>query len=464
MEPLCDDPLWDPAVEEAAWDERLTSPRALIDCDPVWLLADGLLDKLVELQAEQSRLALLEAQTMVALAGPFGERHEVTVSDSDGDRELRVVIVDQVREEISAALRRSPTTVHHQITMGRLLAGPLRETGRALAEGRISVGHARVIAAQADRLAGADTILLIDPQDDDAQQAADRQHFTEACGRLEGRVLPWAEHVTPGQLLSRTRRAVDSIDADGQAERRRRARAAVDVDVQPVDDGLALLVATLQIEDAARLKAAIDACANRLADDSASPIGHLRVQALIDAVCGSGHSRTADVTVTTEIQVVVDLATLTGLSDGGGTVSLGSRPPESVTATALRGLLADTDCPATLRLLVTDPTTGHLIDRGRRSYAVSDELRAFLITRNPTCRHPGCTRSARRCQMDHAIAWDDGGGTDRDNLGPLCTRHHQLKTHGGWDLTRSRSDGTAEWLSPMGRRYVTHPMPLVERE
>jgi hypothetical protein len=129
-----------------------------------------------------------------------------------------------------------------------------------------------------------------------------------------------------------------------------------------------------------------------------------------------------------------------------------------VSAEAIRELLHRDETPAILRRLVLDPTTGALLDRGRRSYAVDGSLRAFITLRDGVCRFPGCQRAASRCQIDHATAWQDGGATDRDNLGPLCTRHHQLKTHARWDITQSAADGTCVWRSPIGRVYHSYPL------
>jgi hypothetical protein len=126
----------------------------------------------------------------------------------------------------------------------------------------------------------------------------------------------------------------------------------------------------------------------------------------------------------------------------------------------LCALLEDPQVTATMRRLVCDPVTGHLLDVGRAAYRVPDRLRAFITTRDATCRFPGCARRADACQLDHALAWDDGGGTTRANLGALCTRHHQLKTHAGWHLTDSHPDGTCTWTSPMGRTYTHHPPPF----
>jgi hypothetical protein len=47
----------------------------------------------------------------------------------------------------------------------------------------------------------------------------------------------------------------------------------------------------------------------------------------------------------------------------------------------VRDLLADPDVAVTIRRLVTDPLTGHLLDYGRKTYEVPQRLREFLIAR-----------------------------------------------------------------------------------
>jgi hypothetical protein len=89
---------------------------------------------------------------------------------------------------------------------------------------------------------------------------------------------------------------------------------------------------------------------------------------------------------------------------------------------------------------------------------VPQRLREFITARDQCCRFPGCNRRADRTQIDHAEPWDDGGQTSPANLGALCVRHHQLKTHAGWDITTSNVDGSCIWTSPHGRRYQ-HPPP-----
>jgi hypothetical protein len=77
-------------------------------------------------------------------------------------------------------------------------------------------------------------------------------------------------------------------------------------------------------------------------------------------------------------------------------------------------------------------------------------------SRDLTCRAPGCDHSAFDCDVDHTIAYHDGGWTHASNLKALCRKHHLLKTFGGW-RDKQLPDGTVIWLLPDGRTYVTTP-------
>ena len=104
----------------------------------------------------------------------------------------------------------------------------------------------------------------------------------------------------------------------------------------------------------------------------------------------------------------------------------------------------------------TRVTVKPVIDLNERiwvpGYDIPDRLREQVVVRDETCVFPRCTRSARRCDIDHVIPYDHtdpaaGGQTASDNLAPLCRRHHRLKTHGRWRY-RMTSLGVFEWTSP----------------
>lgn len=90
-------------------------------------------------------------------------------------------------------------------------------------------------------------------------------------------------------------------------------------------------------------------------------------------------------------------------------------------------------------------------------YEIPDRLREQVVLRDQTCVFPWCTRPARQCQIDHVIPYDHqhpgrGGPTADDNLAPLCTKHHRLKTHGRWHY-RLVAPGVYRWTSPHGHRF-----------
>jgi hypothetical protein len=79
--------------------------------------------------------------------------------------------------------------------------------------------------------------------------------------------------------------------------------------------------------------------------------------------------------------------------------------------------------------------------------------------RDVTCRFPTCNRRAERCDLDHALPWNEGGPTSAANVHAVCPRQHQLKHDAGWRTVRHR-DGSTEWISPTGHHYVKPPESL----
>lgn len=390
------------------------------------------LAELKGLAVAQARCSAREAALLVALAGNQPRSREVAITDPDDGTTRAFEIVDEVVEEVSIALRRSAGTVRREVAMARRLT-TLPRTTAALEAGSISAAHAEVIARVSDGLP---------------------EHLLNA---FERRVVAKAKVGTTGETGSFARRLRARLDAAGEEARRRAAARHIDVRLWAEDDGLACLQARLPIADAARLHAALEARAREVAFDPEHSMGQRRVTALVDAVCGPGTGAAAAGTTGLAVNVTVDLATLLTLADEPASIDLPGDGPVPITADALRVMLADPAVPVSLRRLVTDPMTGELLDRGRTAYRLSGALRAFVVSRDGTCRFPHCTRPAERCDIDHIASWRDGGRTDRENHIPLCRRHHVMKTHGEWAVVRRRDDGAVEWRAPDGSIIVSLP-------
>ena len=455
---------------------------------------EGLLpdDAVTYLQIHERCRCWWEAQqvpAMVAAAAikPRIDEYRVVIPLRD---EVSVIkIQDVIREELSCALRVSASAMQGEIDMARLLMGPLAPTWRAWELGQITRRHVVVMVEAVGRLPG--SLMGNDTE---------RAEFAVGCEQFQQRVLTRAITGTVADTRRAAKAAVLAIDSEGQARRRERAKGSRGVWVSPDVDGLSLLIATMATEDALAVMTQINACAHArqntarantaresaardsAAGESAGPtvpalcLGEHRVHALAalilggdhapvgSNVAGSGAAGSVAAPVKAHVNLTIDLATLLSLRDAtgdgitAGQVDLAGDGP--VCATVLRDLLTNPDCAVTLRRLVTDPITGHLLDYGRRTYAIPQPLRDYITARDTTCRFPGCRRRSDLCQIDHAQPWNGGGETTPANLGALCTRHHQLKTHAGWTITNSTPEGECTWTSPQGRRYDHHPPPI----
>ena len=91
-------------------------------------------------------------------------------------------------------------------------------------------------------------------------------------------------------------------------------------------------------------------------------------------------------------------------------------------------------------------------------YKPSRTLQHLIRVRNATCTAPGCGQPAARCDLDHTIAWDQGGLTCECGLAPLCRHHHRCKQAEGWQLSMPEP-GVLVWHTPTGRSYTTTPTP-----
>ena len=117
----------------------------------------------------------------------------------------------------------------------------------------------------------------------------------------------------------------------------------------------------------------------------------------------------------------------------------------------------------TWRRLVTDPTSGTVIDVGRTRYRPPAGLADLVRARDRACVFPTCQTPAERCDIDHLTAWSQGGTTSLDNLVVLCEAHHRLKHTPGWALTKDQTTGTLSWHTPDKTVYQRHPDGTITR-
>ena len=405
---------------------------ALVKIDPHTLSPSSRIDFLSALERQSAWLQAMMQRAIVAVAG-----NESSSTDKIWDG-----VDDAEREDIAAALRLSPNTAQMRIDVARILVNHLPNTCSALAMGEISTAHATVIAKES--------------------AAAIRDGLSEfAIYQVEEKALSFAEFHTPGQVANKVRTTLAQLAPAEFEEVVDRARETRRVSCYNDADGMATVVAILPAQDAQLVMKSIEAYILKINENESGTWSLLsadnkRADALT-AILSAELARNLEIVKPhrrpVTVNVTIDLPTLLGLAQNPGQLSGYGAIPASVA----RELASD----ATWKRFITDPQTGNLLDYGREKYEPPQALVDFLLARDRTCRFPGCRQSATRSDIDHAQSWETGGETNSENLGLLCRRHHRLKTHGRWGLV-SNEDGSCEWTSPVGKKYVVPARPVHE--
>ena len=447
---------------------------ALTKIDPMRLSPSERVDFLAALEKQSGWLQALMQVAIVAVAGARAEE----------DRGKFAGVDDPQREEIASALNLAPVTAQSRIDVARTLTQHLPATCVALANGEISSAQATVIAKESAALLRKG----IDP---------DQLRF------LEETAIAYSEFHTPTQVTNKVRSIVAKLEPAefevvvAEAAQGRR----VTFTAQP--HGMAQILALLPAAEAQTVWLAIDKLARsnrakglvvngnretgftgdsdresgftgdagRLEQSVGSvaslpefisshleplTLDQLRADAL-SMIAGQFLAESASEHLAhgrpVTLNLTLDLPTFLGLNEKPGILAGYGEIP----ASTARLLAAD----AKWRRFITDPLTGNLLDYGRTTYVPPQALVDFIVARDRRCRFPGCRQPARVCDIDHAIPWEEGGETSKENLGLLCRRHHRMKTHGGWKFN-SFADGSCEWISPEGKRFLVEARPVDE--
>jgi hypothetical protein len=91
------------------------------------------------------------------------------------------------------------------------------------------------------------------------------------------------------------------------------------------------------------------------------------------------------------------------------------------------------------------------IDLGRRSRVFTGASRSAAAVRRRRCVWPGCNLIT--CEIDHRIAWVNGGLTDMANADPMCRRHNRIKVR-GFVTYYDECTRSTYVVRPDGRRMV----------
>jgi hypothetical protein len=371
-----------------------------------------MLDALVSVGRMKSAIAAFEASLVAGIANHVEQVEAPEFRD-------RVI-----RSEIAAALRVPEQTAGALIATSRALVDELPATMAALEAGTISWRHAERLADHAASLP------------------------VEAKAGFERALLPSAEMLNPGRFDRQARIVRERMHPETIATRRVDAVDQRRVGIDPGRDGMAWLTALLPAEQAEAIDNRLEDIARglRTAEETRT-LPQLRVDTFAEFLIDGDIPTSRGIVAT--VAVTIPMLTLLGRSDEPAELEgLGPIP-----ADVARKLCADVP---TLTRILTHPVTGTVLTLDRTRYRPSKRLAKWIRMRDGTCRFPGCGRKARTADIDHIIAWAEGGTTNPDNLECLCEAHHRLKHNSGW-TPRSLGNGTIEWTSPSGRTSITRP-------
>jgi hypothetical protein len=261
-------------------------------------------------------------------------------------------------------------------------------------------------------------------------------------------ILPDAPRLTTGEIAARLRKLVIEADPDEakKAYDEGVAQAQVWSTLEP--DGTGTMIATgMEAHDLAAANRNINGIARRRKNAGDSrPIDKIRSDVFAQLLAGG----VAPLNKKAQVNITGDLATLERLNDKTGYLE-GFGP---VHADIMRQIV-ERQRDATWTYEVTDPKTGRVFV-GTTSRRPTAEQHRQLKARYKTCVYPGCRFATSQCDIDHTKDRLYGGLTTLCNLAPLCRFHHRLKHRSAWTY-RKLTDGSIQWTSRFGFKYITHP-------
>ncbi|BDI22930.1 HNH endonuclease signature motif containing protein [Herbiconiux sp. L3-i23] len=396
-----------------------------------------------------NRLADRLLDTKRAEAAAAADRYKVVdqfrrewESSSASKASLAGMRVRAMRAELAAALGLSERTIESLVGRARALNDDLPSTLIALQRGEVTDRQVQVIVDEAAGLTPEETAVF------------------------EAAILPEATPLSGPKFARKARTLREHLRATDLTQRHAAAAEFRDLSLAGQRDGMADLLLHAPAQHSVAIYNRVDQIARTLTDpDDTRILAQKRADVFIALLLDPG---------------AVFPSTDTDAEKGPrqATLHRGVRPNVNVTVPAL-SLLGKSDEPANLEgygpisvetarelagaatgfhRILTHPETGVILSFGRDRYEVPTELKRFLRARDETCRFVGCNRPAIATDIDHTVAWEDGGGTNVWNLGCLCKGHHRLKHNTAW-VVKQKPDGTGDytWTSPLGRDYTTKP-------
>jgi hypothetical protein len=341
---------------------------------------------------------------------------------------------EAVSAEVAAALGITSGLADSYLNYSRAMRLRLPEVGALLVAGDIDYRMFTTIVYRTDLITDAAVMAAVDTA-------------------VAAKVARWPA-MTQRSLAAAVDRIVARADRDA-VRRRRDKHAQRELSIWDAGDGLSEVFGRLMTTDAHVVDARLDALAATVCAGDPRTRNQRRADAMgalaagaqrLACQCGQPECPAAGTPppAPVVVHVITEQATVEGSSAAPGSLI-------GVDALVPADLIAELAGSARLRPLIHPGDTP-----AEDGYIPSAGLADFVRCRDLTCRFPGCDRPAVHCDIDHTIAYADGGPTHASNLKCLCRQHHLIKTFWGWH-DQQLPDGTVIWTAPSKQTYVTTP-------
>jgi hypothetical protein len=370
--------------------------EALSDLDSLDTVIDAA--TLVSVFAVLDRADLLATRTVAAF------RAEV------GGPDAATVLVNEAKLRRAQVERRSSTA-------GLLVRVPA--FGEAAVSGVLRSGHLgvlnRAVTPQRTELAVRDAEVLVD-----AAASLSMNEFTIVVQRWEA----WCD---------------DELDAGLSGEEKSYRRRSLSV-LRGLD-GSWKVNGVLDALNGELVATALDAVMGKAAPEETRTVAQRRADALISMAIATMKDKQPSGTL------AASQATIIVTAETGETTTAGRVPVSRSVRDAIF-------CDA-LVTVVKKTCIGIVFDVGTPDNPIPDRNRKAVHARDTCCRMPGCSASARYCDIHHVKNRQDGGTHELPNLVLLCRFHHRQVHSQQLSLRWDGATLIVEW--PNG--YTAHSPP-----
>lgn len=375
--------------------------------------------------------SVFAAQRLIRVDAMHRELREAAGERRVGTSEI---VERSIRLELAAAMRITEHAAGQMLGHAEALVHRYPAALDALGGARITQRHAEILVEGLDAL------------------------MPDKRGPIVAQALRLAEDQPVGTFRRALRRLIDTVQAATLEERHQTALGQRRVVLEKGHDGMATLMLhapEVELHAIFARATAIGKVITAQADGSRT-LDQVRADVLCDLLIDGTTTSTPAEARGIRASVVVTVPALSLLDDA----TPGVQPAlvEGLGPIPLSKARELCGGDAHWMRVLTHPETGMVLSVGRDQYRPPAALRKLTRWRADRCMGPGCSVPASRCEIDHTLAWQDGGATSLDNNAPLCKGHHIVKHHGGWLVEQvDASGGAIRWTSPTGRIYIVQP-------